>query len=80
MERWVVHPTTTQLRDTSAADYRIQAKKVVAVLGPKRLKDLTPLDFQSLYTALVQKDYPVAASAMGTPSAAGLCAMPWTGS
>ncbi len=37
MARWLVHHAT-QLRDTTAADYQIQAKKATDVLGVKRLK------------------------------------------
>ncbi len=71
MARWLVHHAT-QLRDTTAADYQIQAKKATDVLGVKRLKDLTVLDSKSSILNSWKAGYPAGVCAMCMLSVGGL--------
>jgi integrase len=55
LDRWLSTIDQSDLSPHTKADYRRHASTARAALGAKRLRDLTPLDFQGLYADLAAR-------------------------
>ncbi len=55
LDRWMTEVARSQVRNTTWNAYHYAALHAIRELGEKPLRSLTPLDIQSLYTALLQR-------------------------